>query len=132
MLETVFRTENIFCLFGLLLGGVGSLLLVPPAKRLARICDCIDRPDGERKLHPYPVAYFGGLAILIGFVISALALSFFVMGTVPRQIAVLVIGGMAICFVGAIDDMISLRPLVKFLLQIGISLFSALFGGAIE
>lgn len=132
MLETVFRTENIFCLFGLLFGGVGSLLLVPLAKRLARICDCIDRPDGERKLHPYPVAYFGGLAILAGFVISVLALSFFVMGTVPRQIAVLVIGGIAICFIGAIDDMISLRPLVKFLLQIGVSLFSALFGGAIE
>lgn len=132
MLETVFRTENIFCLFGLLIGLMGSFLLVPPAKKLAHACDCIDRPDGRRKLHGYPVAYFGGLAILGGFVLSALLLSLFVMGTIPRQIAVLIIGGIAICLVGAIDDMISLRPCVKFLLQIAVAALSALFGGTIE
>ena len=98
MLETVFRTENIFCLFGLLIGLMGSFLLVPPAKKLAHACDCIDRPDGRRKLHGYPVAYFGGLAILGGFVLSALLLSLFVMGTIPRQIAVLIIGGIAMNF----------------------------------
>ncbi len=132
MLETVFRADNIFCLFAILIGMGGSFLLSPAARKLAALCGCMDIPDGKRKLHQTPVAYFGGLAILAGFILSALILSLYITGTVPRSVAILVIGGMSITLVGMIDDMISMRPLVKLLCQVVISGVTAYFGGTIE
>lgn len=109
-----------------------SFFLTPKAGKLARLCDCYDRPDGKRKLHSEPIPYFGGLAILLGFVLAAGAFAYGENGFIPRSIAVMILGGMAIAFVGVIDDMYDMAPLLKLFCQIAVSAFSAVFGGQIE
>ncbi len=104
----------------------------PLAKRLAVRCRCFDVPDSKRKLHASPIPYFGGLAILAGFSAAFLLFSYMLTGTLPCEILVIFIGGMVICFVGLIDDMYDMRPIIKFGFQILISVFTAHFGFAIE
>lgn len=132
MLDSVLTPETLFCLLAIFTAFVMSLAATPLMAKLARRCECLDRPDGARKLHKEPVPYFGGLAILVGFLVSAVLFSLVMLGTVPQNIAVLIVGGMSICLVGALDDMYDMPALLKLLLQIVISAFTAYFGGAIE
>ncbi len=132
MLDSIFKTDIFFCLFALITAFVITLAMTPLAGKLAAVCGCYDRPDGTRKLHKKPVPYFGGLSILLGFVLSAVLFSLLMLGAIPQSIAVMVIGGMSICFVGVIDDMYDMPSLLKFFFQIVISAFTAYFGGAIE
>ena len=132
MWDLISRTDMLFCLGALLAAFAVAFATTPLFGKLAVRCDCLDRPDGERKLHRHPVPYFGGLAILVGFVISVLTFSLTMTGTVSTGIAVMVVGGMGICFVGVLDDMYDIPPLAKLACQIVISAFCAVFGGAIE
>ena len=132
MWDFILRTDMLFCLGALFAALVTALVTTPLFGKLAVRCDCLDRPDGERKLHKHPVPYFGGLAILVGFVAAVLLFSLAMTGTISDGVAVMVIGGMCICFVGVIDDMYDIPPLAKFACQIVISAFTAVFGGAIE
>ena len=132
MWDSFFTAETLFCMLAILLAFAVSLAATPLAGRLAAKCGCFDRPDSVRKLHKTPVPYFGGLAILVGFLVSALVFSFVMLGAIPQNVAVMFIGGMSICFVGLIDDMYDMPAPLKLLLQIVISAFTAYFGGAIE
>ena len=132
MLDSIFKTDILFCLFAIAAAFFVARAATPLAGKLAAVCGCYDRPDGARKLHKKPVPYFGGLAILLGFVTSAVLFSFLMLGAIPQSVAVMVIGGMSICFVGVIDDMYDMPSLLKLFFQIVISAFTAYFGGAIE
>ena len=132
MPDFVFTSETMFCLLAICAAFAVSLAATPLAGKLAAKCGCFDRPDGARKLHKVPVPYFGGLAILAGFVCSVVIFSFVMLDTIPQNIAVMVIGGMSICFVGVIDDMYDMPALLKLFFQIAVSAFTACFGGAIE
>lgn len=132
MIESFFRAENIGCFLALFAAFALVAATTPLMRRLAISCNCLDKPDGNRKLHKAPVPYFGGLAIASGFVVSAVLFAFVLFGMVPQNIAVMVLGGMCICFVGVIDDLYDISPFVKLALQIVIATFTAYFGGAIE
>lgn len=132
MLDSIFKTDIVFCLFAILAAFLVALAATPLAGKLAAACGCYDRPDGARKLHKKPVPYFGGLAILAGFVISVVLFSLVVLRAIPQSVAVMVVGGMSICFVGVLDDMYDMPSLAKLFCQIVISAFTAYFGGAIE
>ena len=43
-----------------------TLFTVPIVRWLAVKFDIVDHPDGGRKVHSYPVAYLGGMAVFIG------------------------------------------------------------------
>ncbi len=131
-IDTVFKTELFFALAALLTAFTVAFFATPLARKLAFRCGCLDIPDGKRKLHGTPIPYFGGIAILAGFVSSVFAFSLLLTGSIPTEIAVMLVGGIAICFVGLIDDMYDIRACYKFLAQIAIAAFSAYFGGAIE
>ncbi len=132
MLSSVFSAETLFCLLAILAAFAVSLAATPLAGKLAAKCGCFDRPDGARKLHKEPVPYFGGLAILVGFLASTVLFSLVMLGTIPQNVAVMIVGGMSICFVGVLDDMYDMPALLKLMLQIAVSAFTAYFGGAIE
>lgn len=132
MLDSIFTAETLFCLLAILTAFLVSLVATPLAGKLAAKCGCFDRPDGARKLHKVPVPYFGGLAILAGFLVSSVLFSLVMLETIPQNIAVMIVGGMSICFVGALDDMYDMPAILKLILQIVISAFTAYFGGAIE
>jgi UDP-GlcNAc:undecaprenyl-phosphate GlcNAc-1-phosphate transferase len=68
----------------------------------------MDKPDGNLKNHGTPVAYLGGLAVYLSFLIS-LALTF----NFDQQVLGLLLAGTIIVVLGLIDDFGVLSPAVK-------------------
>jgi UDP-GlcNAc:undecaprenyl-phosphate GlcNAc-1-phosphate transferase len=68
----------------------------------------VDRPDGRLKTQAEPVAYLGGLAIYLSFLV---AIAF----TVPfdRHVLGLLLAGSIVVLVGLVDDLGSLTPWTK-------------------
>ncbi len=132
MLQNFTSPRMLPALFALALAFILSYVGTPLARKLARLCDCVDRPDGKRKLHADPVPYFGGLAILFGFSAAFLLFSFLLTKQMPSEIMVIFIGALSITLVGLLDDMYGMRPLTKLFWQLVIAAFTAHFGFAIE
>ena len=85
-----------------------SLYVTPLVKKAALQFGIIDKPDGKLKQHKTPVAYLGGLAIYISFLIS-LALTF----SFDQEVLGLLLAGTIIVVLGLIDDFGVLSPVVK-------------------
>ena len=85
-----------------------SLYLTPMVRKAALQFGIIDKPDGKLKQHSAPVAYLGGLAIYLSFLIS-LALTF----SFDKEVLGLLLGGTIIVVLGLIDDFGVLSPVVK-------------------
>jgi len=85
-----------------------SLYVTPLVKKAALQFGIIDKPDGKLKQHKTPVAYLGGLAIYIAFLIS-LALTF----SFDQEVLGLLLAGTIIVVLGLIDDFGVLSPVVK-------------------
>ena len=130
--NTVFQTGLFFAFAAILFSFLLAFILTPLARKLALRFGCLDLPDGKRKMHKAPIPYFGGLSILVGFLVSALLFSFMTMGMIPTEIFVMLVGGAGICLVGLLDDMYDIRPGYKFLAQIAVAAFTVYFGGGIE
>lgn len=86
-----------------------SLYLTPLVKKAALQFGIIDKPDGKLKKHKAPVAYLGGLAVYLSFLIS-LALTF----SFDREVLGLLLAGTIIVVIGLIDDFGVLSPAFKF------------------
>ncbi len=132
MIERLFSPNMLYALAALALAFVAAYYGTPLMRKLAIRCNCLDVPDGKRKCHGEPVPYFGGLAILAGFSAAFLLFSYLLTGAFPGELIVIFIGALAICLVGLLDDMYSMPPKRKLLLQIIVSAFTAHFGFAIE
>jgi UDP-GlcNAc:undecaprenyl-phosphate/decaprenyl-phosphate GlcNAc-1-phosphate transferase len=99
---------------------VGSLLLTPLARGLARRLGVVDRPDGLRKLHSRPMPMWGGIAVYLALVLGLIAAR----GLLPEvaslgelSTAVVLACGF-VCLLGCIDDSWDLNGRFKLLLQI--------------
>jgi UDP-GlcNAc:undecaprenyl-phosphate GlcNAc-1-phosphate transferase len=90
------------------LGAGLSLWLTPRVREAAVRFGIVDRPDGRLKTQDEPVAYLGGLAIFLAFVLAlALTVEF------SRQVLGLLFAGSIVVLVGLVDDLGSLRPWTK-------------------
>jgi UDP-GlcNAc:undecaprenyl-phosphate GlcNAc-1-phosphate transferase len=85
-----------------------ALWLTPRVREAAIRFGIVDRPDGRLKTQGAPVAYLGGVAIYLSFLL-ALAL------TVPfsRETVGLLLAGSIVVLVGLLDDLGSLKPWTK-------------------
>ncbi|MEG0597545.1 MAG: undecaprenyl/decaprenyl-phosphate alpha-N-acetylglucosaminyl 1-phosphate transferase, partial [Oscillospiraceae bacterium] len=101
-----------------LLGGVAAALLVaalvsfittPVVKAFAQKVGAIDVPKDGRRMHDHPIARMGGLAIVLGFMLSVIL---FVDITKPMQ--GMLLGGVIIVVLGIFDDIYSLPAMFKF------------------
>jgi UDP-GlcNAc:undecaprenyl-phosphate/decaprenyl-phosphate GlcNAc-1-phosphate transferase len=106
------RPAPIFALYAFLVAALVAWTLVPLAERIARRIGAIDVPN-ERSLHTEPTPKLGGLAILIGIVVSAVL--FMPMGDETRGI---LIGAATIALVGVLDDVFTLGAAPKLLGQV--------------
>lgn len=110
-----------------------SLILTPIMRKLALANGIVDLPDARRKAHAKPVAYLGGLAIFLGWLVG---LCVFVgmrfgneesntfdqlLGENLSAIAFIALGATAIVLTGLFDDVYGMRARVK----IGGQLFAA-------
>ena len=96
-----------------------SYIMTPPVKRFAEKIGAMDIPKDDRRIHKHPIPRMGGLAIIMGFVLAVLL---FV--PVSEKVYGIVIGSFLIAGMGFVDDIVSLRPVVKFLVQIFVTIFT--------
>jgi len=85
-----------------------SVWLTPRVRDAALRFGIVDRPDGRLKDQKEPVAYLGGLAIYLSFLLAlALTVQF------SRETLGLLLAGSIVVLVGLVDDLGSLRPWTK-------------------
>ncbi len=112
---------------------VGSLAATWLCKKTAIKFGIVDRPDDLVKTHKEPIAYLGGVGILIGLTVGALAgigclrnEEFF--SPALKWLLGILAGGVIACFVGLTDDIFDMRPRHKFLGQICAAIVLLLVG----
>jgi UDP-GlcNAc:undecaprenyl-phosphate GlcNAc-1-phosphate transferase len=101
---------------------VGSLAATWLCKEIAIKFGIVDRPDDLVKTHKVPIAYLGGIGMLIGLTVGVLAgigrlrnEEFF--GSALKWLLGILAGGAIACFVGLADDIFDIRPTRKILGQ---------------
>ena len=95
---------------------VVSILCTPLVRSLAVKAGVVDAPDGGRKIHRFPIAYLGGMAVLAG-ISAGLVYSYVAIQDAPAEydmvpIAVL-LGIFAIAITGFMDDVWHWDPRLK-------------------
>jgi len=106
------------------LGGawVAALIATGLCKRLALRFGIVDRPDHMVKTHKEPVAYLGGVGILVGVLVGGL-LGLVIIRDDPgfavawRWLTGILVGAIIACGVGVLDDILDIRPSRKMLGQ---------------
>jgi UDP-GlcNAc:undecaprenyl-phosphate GlcNAc-1-phosphate transferase len=82
--------------------------LTPRVRDAAIRFGIVDRPDGRLKTQREPVAYLGGLAIYLSFLLAlALTVRF------SRETLGLLLAGSIVVLIGLVDDLGSLKPWTK-------------------
>lgn len=116
----------------LILSFVVSFITVPGAIKFANKKGIIDNPkQDDRRVHKVPIPRVGGIAIVAGVMISILAfyiLSFFLPVEIDNRLLGYVLGALLIITMGFVDDMINLKPLYKFLIQLIAGMVIYVFG----
>jgi UDP-GlcNAc:undecaprenyl-phosphate GlcNAc-1-phosphate transferase len=90
------------------LASVVAWWFTPRVRSAAIRFGIVDKPDGKLKQHEEPVAYLGGIAIYLSFLVAcAFVLDF------ERDVLGLLLSGSIVVLVGLIDDLGSLTPWTK-------------------
>ncbi|MDH4238691.1 MAG: undecaprenyl/decaprenyl-phosphate alpha-N-acetylglucosaminyl 1-phosphate transferase [Phycisphaerae bacterium] len=102
---------------------VGSLAATWLCKKAAIKFGIVDRPDDLVKTHKEPIAYLGGLGMLIGLTVGVLTgigclRSEEIFGPALKWILGILAGGAIACFVGLADDIFDIKPGQKILGQV--------------
>lgn len=98
-------------------------------KKIAIKLNFIDRPE-ERKFHKTPTPLLGGIAILIGMIVTFLISILTgnpIMPEFNRELFFFFLGAVLISGLGIIDDILGMSPYLKFAIQTAIAL-SFIFG----
>ncbi|GAI75748.1 unnamed protein product, partial [marine sediment metagenome] len=102
---------------------VGSLGATWLCKKIAVKFGIVDRPDDLVKTHKEPIAYLGGIGMLVGLTVGILVgINFLgneeIFSPASKRLLAILAGGAIACFVGLADDVFDIKPTTKFLGQI--------------
>jgi UDP-GlcNAc:undecaprenyl-phosphate GlcNAc-1-phosphate transferase len=102
---------------------VGSLGATWLCKKIALKFGIVDRPDNLVKIHKEPIAYLGGVGMLIGLTVGMLAgigclRNELLFGPMLAWLLAVLAGGAIACFVGLTDDIFDMKPAQKILGQV--------------
>lgn len=98
-------------------------LIIPFIKKIAMEVGAVDMPRG-RHIHKEPTPKFGGVAIFFGFLFG-----YMLFGEPSSQMNSILIGSFIILITGIVDDVVELKPSVKFAGQLLAALVIAVYGG---
>ena len=104
-----------------------SFFATPFAIRLAHKIGAIDVPKDKRRMHKEPIPRLGGLAIVLGFVVSVICFC-----ELPFEIIGVLIGAFIIVALGVLDDIKPIPAVIKLVIQIVAACFPVIFGVKIE
>lgn len=108
-----------------------SYFTVPLAIKFAKDKGIMDVPKDNRRVHTKPVPRVGGISIVAGVMLSILIfyiLSFFMPIKIDNKLLGYVLGAALIIIMGFVDDIVSLKPLYKFLIQLVAGMVIYIFG----
>lgn len=95
---------------------IATILITPLVRALAVNGGIVDNPDADRKLHRFPIAYLGGLAVLFG-ISAGLVYSYIFVASVPAEYDLVpfgvLLGLFAIAITGFMDDVWHWDPRLK-------------------
>ena len=98
-------------------------LVIPFIKKIAVQIGAVDMPGG-RHIHNKPTPKLGGLGIFLGYL-----LGYMIFGEPSAQMNSILIGSFIILITGIIDDIVELKPSIKFAGQLMAALVIAIYGG---
>jgi len=99
------------CAFGI------ALVATPYAKKLAYKFNAVKHPRA-RDMHSKPMPQMGGVAIVLGFIITVAIMAIFMPYFRDIEFLGLAIGGIIIAGLGIADDILELRSITKLIVQI--------------
>jgi UDP-GlcNAc:undecaprenyl-phosphate GlcNAc-1-phosphate transferase len=99
-------------LLGFFLAYLLALVGTPMARDAALRFGVVDRPDGHLKTHRQPVAYLGGLAVFVAFLLS-IGMTF----RFDQELLALLLASTIVTMVGLVDDFGALTPKPKVIGQ---------------
>ncbi len=106
-----------------------SLALTPVMKKISIKYKVFDRPEDSLKIHRKPVAYLGGLAIFLAFLMGMLmAARYWIPGSIYRIVVGIIGGGGIVFALGLLDDWRGFKVSYRFLGQILAALILILVG----
>jgi UDP-GlcNAc:undecaprenyl-phosphate GlcNAc-1-phosphate transferase len=102
-------------------------------RSIALRLNIVDRPDNRVKTHKEPVAYLGGIGVLIGLTAGILCgvyllRAYGILPTVMQRLFGVLTGAVISCFVGLLDDIFDISPAKKILGQ-AVAAAALLFSG---
>ncbi|MEA5039581.1 MAG: MraY family glycosyltransferase [Clostridiaceae bacterium] len=121
------RSLLVTSLYACILAVAVAFAMTPLVKIFAQKIGAMDIPKDNRRMHKEPIPRAGGLAIFAGFLVSYL-----IFGTIDSGIRAILIGAVGIVVLGVLDDVYTLRPLVKFAGQIAAALVPVLAGVRVQ
>ena len=113
----------------IVISAVISCATTPLVKTLARKVGAMDIPKDERRMHKKPIPRMGGLAIFLGFMAAFLLFGGKMITTEVRGI---LLGAVMIVILGILDDIMTLKALPKFAVQILAAVVVVMHGCRIE
>lgn len=116
-----------FILLALIVATLISFGTTPLVKKMAYKVGAIDVPKDSRRMHKVPIPRLGGLAIFLGFILSVLLFA-----EIDRSTRGILIGSIMIVILGVLDDIMALRALPKFLVQIAAAGVAVYYGNVIQ
>ncbi len=104
---------GVVLLLSLITSAAAAFLATPLVKKMAYRVGAIDIPKDNRRMHKTPIPRLGGLAIAMGFLLTVLLYV-----KIEQQLRGILLGAVIIVVLGVLDDCLSLRAPVKFVVQI--------------
>lgn len=90
-----------------------SFVATPLVKNLAIRVGAVDVPKDNRRMHKVPIPRLGGLAIATSFILCVL-----IFAEADYQIQGILLGAVMIVVIGVMDDIMTLKAIPKFVVQI--------------
>jgi UDP-GlcNAc:undecaprenyl-phosphate/decaprenyl-phosphate GlcNAc-1-phosphate transferase len=104
-----------------------AMAIIPLVVRFAGLYQLYDTPDlrapaeASRKVHVRPIPRLGGVAIVLSFFLTQ------IIWVQSSPLPGIFFGGFAVFLLGLADDIVSIRPFVRFFLQCSIACFAVLY-----
>lgn len=125
-----------------LLGFIVSFMLTPWSIKIAKKCGALDVPKDNRRMHKNSMPKLGGIAVIIGFLVSIVYLIFVMIiegnsyifedDNYYKKLIGIFLGILIIAITGILDDIKTLKPYQKLFGQVLAAIVVVIFGVTID